>query len=152
MVLLLFSVPLFFAGCITYEDVEVLGIEDVRVASAGESGIILDLSIKVHNPNNYKISIVSSDLDLLINGQPAGKATLEHKIVFAKASETVQHVQIKADYVSVMGRLNSGIFSLITGSGIKVGISGHIKAKAFGLRKKIKIEASDSVNLSDFGL
>ena len=54
-------------SCIEYKDVEVIDVSDIRVKSLTTSVVEIEFKMQVNNPNNYKISVVDSDLELFIN-------------------------------------------------------------------------------------
>ena len=134
-------------SCLTYKDVEIKGIRGVKVANFSKTGIDAEIQVQVSNPNNYKITVVASDLDLSINKKAMGKASIANKIVLPKNSEEIHTLKIKATYRdSAEGGLLS-LFSLITAKSIDLGVKGTIKAKAFLIHKKIDIDFTERVKL-----
>lgn len=144
--LVLFGMLALLSSCLKYEEVKVLGVEDVAVKKFSAKGVELEISVKIKNPNNYKISIVSSDLDLYVNRNKAGKATIMDKIVIPKHSEEIHRFIVQANYKEVMAGLKGGIFSILTGGSVPLRIKGKITAKAKMLRKSFDVDITKKVS------
>lgn len=144
--LVLFSMLAMLSSCLKYEEVKVLGVEDVAVKKFSAKSVELEVSVKIKNPNNYKISIVGSDLDLYINRNKAGKAKIMDKIVIPKHSEEIHSFIVQANYKEVMAGLKGGIFSILTGGSVPLRIKGKITAKAKMLRKSFDVDITERVS------
>lgn len=144
--LILFSIPIMLSSCLKYEEVKVLGVEDVAVKKFSAKSVELEVSVKIKNPNNYKIKIVGSDLDLFVNGNKSGKAKILDKIVIPKHSEEVHTFIVQANYKEVMAGLKGGIFSILTGGAVPLRIKGKITAKAKMLRKSFEVDITEKVS------
>jgi LEA14-like dessication related protein len=108
------------------------------------SGIEAIVSMKVKNPNNYKITIVNSDLDLFINGSKMGKAIIKDKIVLKKQQTEV--------YTFVVGAKPSGgilgsLLSIAFSKNVRVGVKGKVKARAFMVSKSFPVDVEQNVSL-----
>ena len=51
-------------SCLTYEEVEFVGVKNVDVESFSMKEAVIKVTVQVKNPNKYKIKITNSDLDL----------------------------------------------------------------------------------------
>ena len=140
-------VALLLGSCIKYEQVEVIGVEDVTMNKFSTSGVEVEISIRVNNPNNYKITIVNSDLDIYVKGKRAGKAKITNRIVIPKNSRDVHKIKVKANYNELMGALTGNILGLLTGGSTELRIKGEITAKAKMLRKKFPVDFKKRVDL-----
>jgi len=144
--LVLFSMQVMLSSCLKYEEVKVLGVEDVAVKKFSAKSVELEVSVKIKNPNNYKISIVGSDLDLYVNRNKSGKAKIIDKIVIPKHSEEIHRFIVQANYKEVMAGLKGGIFSILTGGSVPLRIKGKITAKAKMLRKSFDVDITEKVS------
>ncbi|MCI5055186.1 MAG: LEA type 2 family protein [Flavobacteriales bacterium] len=144
VLLLPLSLCLLLVSCITYEDVEMLGLEDIKMKEFSTSGVEAIVSMKVKNPNNYKISIVNSDLDLFINGSKLGKAVIKDKIVIKKDRTEVYSFTVGA---KPSGGILGSLLSMAFSKNVKVGVKGKVKARAFMVSKSFDVDVEQNVSL-----
>ena len=104
--------------------------------------------MKVKNPNNYDISIVSSDLDIIINGNPVGKANFAEKIKLPKKSEEVHRFVIESNFDKTGSGLLTTLASVLFTQSVKLSVKGDVTAKAMFVQKKIKVEFNENVAYS----
>ncbi len=134
------------SSCITYKEVEMTGVESYKIERFDARGAEIEVVVRVANPNAYKIKVTHSDLDLYLNGKPAGKATIKKKIVMPRQSDMSHSFIIACNFSELAGGVGS-LVTLFTGGKIVFETSGWIKAKAFGIGKKIPIDYSDKISL-----
>lgn len=123
-------------------------LENVSVKQFSSKGIVAEVFMKIKNPNNYDISIVSSDLDIIINDKPVGKANFSDKIKLLKKSENVHRILIESNFEKIGSGLLATLASVITTQSVKFGVKGNITAKAMLVQKKIKVDFNENVAYS----
>ena len=138
---------LLLSSCIKYEQVEVIGVEDIGINQFSTQGVVVEISLRVHNPNNYKITIVNSDLDIFVKDKRAGKAKITNRIVIPKNSREVHKVIVKANYNELMGAIKGNFLGLLTGGSMDLRLKGQITAKAKMLKKKFPVDFKKRVDL-----
>ncbi|MEM9023650.1 MAG: LEA type 2 family protein [Bacteroidota bacterium] len=149
--LLIWALMIGFSGsltsCLSYEDVTIGNVQDVKVKNFSKAGIEVEVAIPVTNPNRYKISIVDSDLNINLNGKDMGKARFPNKITVPAKSDGVQRFTIEADYdQSMKGGLGS-LLSLLGNKDMQLHLTGDIKAKAGLLRKSFPVDIKERITL-----
>jgi LEA14-like dessication related protein len=137
----------FLISCLPYNEVELISVDNVEVKKFTMSGIRAEVTVKVSNPNNYKISIIDSDLDIYLNGIMMGKATIKETIVLEKKSKDSHRFTIDTNYTGASAGGLSAIMTLITSSSVNLGLKGTIKAKAKFIRKKVDVEFNERVSI-----
>lgn len=136
-----------FTSCLKYQEVKVLGVEDVKIKEFSTKGVEVEVSIKISNPNSYKIKMVHSDLEIFVKGKKAGKARIVNKITLPKKSEAVHTFTITANYNQILSALGGGLLSLFSSGTIPLQIKGNITAKALGIRKTFPVNVKENVKL-----
>ena len=136
----------FLQSCLTYEDVEFAGMDNVSVNHINMDGASVAVTVKVKNPNNYKIKITKSDLDLYLGDRKVGKAKIDRRIVLKGNSSDSHTFNIDASF-GEMGSAFGGLFQVLASGSANVKVDGWVKAKAFGIGKKFPVEFSDNVKL-----
>jgi len=136
------SVPaLLFSGCFSYHEVTLKGITDVAIDQLDQNGVAARVTVRVDNPNNFRVRVGQPDVDLFLNGAPIGKALLDSAIVLEKHTERDYAVPLRASFADngtpVMGALLTAAFS----GKAHLKASGTITGRAFLLRKRIPFEA-----------
>lgn len=144
---LVLVVSLFtFSSCLTYQDVEIVSVNDVKVEKFTKDEARVAVTVTVDNPNSYKIKIVNSDLDLFLNGNAMGEAVIDNTIVLPKKSRKEHTIYISTDLSKAAGLLPT-LFTMALGSQAKFRVTGTIKAKAFGIGKKFPVDFQENVKL-----
>jgi LEA14-like dessication related protein len=141
----LFSV-VFLTSCFDYEDVDFKGVQNIGLEDRSGGIITLRMDIKVNNPNSYNIKIKKSSLDVFVNGSKVGKTKMKNNIVLKKNHQDVYPLYLTLSEKELKSSALSSIGSLLTGK-MKVRVKGEIKAKVYGIGKKVPIDLEESVNL-----
>jgi LEA14-like dessication related protein len=147
--LLLFGlgILLFLGSCKPIQTPLVKGIEGYKVNKMEASDLELQLNIKVNNPNDFKIVLADYDLDISLNGLPIGKAKAKENIVFEPKVEKGYPFIIHTNLKSVLAQILPSL-SLFTGNKqLDLKLNGYIRAKAFGVGKKIPLNLDQKIDL-----
>ena len=107
--------------------------------------MVIDINVQVRNPNNYKISVVKTDLNVSLNHKDMGKAEINGDLVLPKNSNEIHRITARLDGRQIGGAM-SLLLSTALGNPINISIKGSITAKAKLLRKKIDIEFTERVS------
>lgn len=138
----LFSIVLL-SGCMNYSEVEVLGIQDAQITRFDGSKIAATVTVLVHNPNDYRISLQDPDVDLYVNDAPLGKATLDSTIVLDRNSTRTYTIPLNV----TLNRTGAAPFLLtaaLSGS-VKLGVKGTVVGKTGLLRKRFPFEVEQVI-------
>lgn len=139
--LLLFCAPLL-AGCLGYREVELRAVHDIQVERFDAQGLALRVDVEVHNPNGYRIHVQDPDVDLFLNGRPAGRAELDSALVLEKRSTRRYSVPLHT-------RFTGGGLLLLLGSALgdelRVGATGTVTGRAGLLKRKVPFEVEETL-------
>jgi len=139
---------LLMQSCIAFKDLEFKGIDSYKVEEISMSGIKLNLSVKIENPNWFKIKARGGEVDVKLGGNSLGKFLLTDEVILPKKSDGVITVRIESKFKSFLGGGFIGIMSMIRNGGeVEVEMKGHIKAHALGVTKKIPISTKEKIRL-----
>jgi len=105
------------------------------------------VAMQINNPNNYKISIVNSDLDLYLNETNLGKAEIDNKVVLPPNSNEIQHAFISTSLKNVASNSLPILLTLMNKKSFPIHVKGNIKAKAKGLSKSFPVDFKENANL-----
>ena len=138
-----------FSSCLEFDDVKFKGIESVKFPKIDQSEILIDLSLKLDNPNNYKIKIKPSTLDVYIGGVLMGQVSIDKKFVIKRKQEGVYSTQLVC-------KLEDGVFfslmKFATMKELSVRFKGRVKGTVYGISKKVDIDETKTLDGSKLKL
>ena len=149
--LIVLSVVLL-TSCSMYKDVEIVEVKDFELVEYSEDLVQIDLELEVMNPNGYKVKLLSSDIDLSLNGEDLGKLRLKEQMVLPKKSTSVQTMKVLADYDAINDGIMENIMSLMFAQAIIIEAKGEVKGKALGIAKRVDVDVKEEVTLDDLGI
>jgi len=135
-----------------YKRLEVVEVESMHVDVFSAEKVQITASLVLSNPNNFKVTIRQSDLDLYVNGVKVATATIKKRIELPENTEMVHDLIIDSSLENVGGGVLSSLFSIISRGVIKIGIKGSVKASAFNMTEwvPVDIEEDVKVDVGDF--
>ncbi|MCC6577848.1 MAG: LEA type 2 family protein [Flavobacteriales bacterium] len=129
------------AGCLSYREVTVEGVEALRLTGLDARGLAVRAEVRVNNPNGYRIRLRDPDLELFLDGTRVGTAVLDTPLTVPARATSVVRVPLHA-------RLEGGPL-LATGLGMLLGRTPvlraegtvHVRAGWVGRRIPFRLEA-----------
>jgi LEA14-like dessication related protein len=96
-------------------------IYEIKVVSINAENTVLDLSISVRNPNHYKLTVITLDVNLLNSDrEPLGSADLTKHVLIPRQKSNALYFRLVLDTRSAVKLLNhSGrkVWLYVSGSG-----------------------------------
>lgn len=139
---LLFLLPLVFmlSGC-GLQPIVPKGIEGIKFLKLDpiQGLVILDMGMKIDNPNGIAFTLFGSELDIKVGGVELGKVTINEKVKIKRKTEDVYHVKVNAKVADVI-RSIPALIRIIAQKQANVEVKGWIRAGALGLKKTIPVE------------
>jgi|GEM_PF-4932203 len=136
---------LFFSGCTLFREVEMHGVEDIRVEEFSASGVRLHADIKLHNPNGYKVKMTRADLDLRANNKYIGKVKLDETLVLQRKFEGVQTVKFSVAQEKLSLEFLGQVFMIALTGRATLDIEGSVTGKGMGVAKKVPVKHKEEV-------
>ncbi len=133
-------------SCWSYEEVSLQRIVSMEIKNFTLKGIEVAVEMEINNPNNYKITLLDADVNLIINQKDLGKANVQNKVVLAKRSIEKYIVHIKKDFDNMNALMSLGSSYLSGGAqNFVINAKGNIKAKAFMISKRFDVDVTERV-------
>ena len=143
--LLFVSLAMALPGCL--HKIEVVEIEKFSNVEFGFKGMKSDLVVRVYNPNYLSFKLKSADILLSVGEIAVGDAVLVEQITLA-SNDTTNVVLRVATRKGSLGRiLQQNFRNMINGSEIPFLAEGEITGQFLGLKKKIPIKYSETLEL-----
>lgn len=135
-------------SCFSYKELQVKEVQSVKLLSVNTDNTAdVEVTLKIANPNRWKIIVRDYNLEAFINTKYVGKVNFDKKILIPKKSENCYTLVLKADMAQVKKLMPSLIFS----SKALLSIKGDLKVKAKGFSKKINIDREETISRKDLG-
>lgn len=134
---------IFLAASCDFKEVQFKGIENVQMPQISDSEILVGLTLKLENPNKFKIKIKPSAVDVYIEEKMMGTIFLDKKVVLKKKQESSYTTQLRVKLA------DGALFSLLkymARKEVPVRFKGKVKGSVFGISKKIDIDQTKIVN------
>ncbi|MBX7051183.1 MAG: LEA type 2 family protein [Flavobacteriales bacterium] len=149
--LLLAIIAFSLDSCRVYKEVEVKEVLDVQVLSFDEKGAECEIYLTVENPNNYKITLTETHVDLIFEGKPLGEVEVIEKTVIPKMAQSTIKLKCIAssDNIQVIA---GDFFTLLFKSEFTLEGKGYIRGKALMVSKTVPVEFKENIKKEDFGL
>jgi LEA14-like dessication related protein len=139
------SAILIMSSCSKPKDLKYGAITDVAIKNLSLSGVDVEATIPVENPNGYEIKVEDAALDLSMDDKVIAHVLQSYPVTIAGKT--------KGDYkVGASIRLaNAGaimsLMSLVNGGGNKnLSLDGTLKAKSFVVTKTVQVHQTNIQN------
>jgi len=142
----LLVISLVISSCLSYEEVTLTKVVDTKVKSFTAEKVEMEISLQINNPNNYKITITNTDLDIMLNGTALGKAIVDQRIVIPKKSNNVHTFTVKLKNKDLASKAMPAMLGAALGGSMRMTVKGTIKAKAKMISKKVPIEFTENLS------
>lgn len=146
-VLVLIVISITLTSCFKYEDVVMKEVTNVSVNSFSANNIEIKVDMRIINPNNYKISIVDSDLELFVKNKKVGTSKIKDNIDLPKNSDETHQIVVKTTVEDMIGTAIPVILSVLFEDSVDLQVKGEIKARAKSLSKSFPVDFKEKVRL-----
>ena len=139
----LLSVPL--TSCLSYKEVELIDVTDIRVERMDARGVAVRVNALVNNPNNYRIHAQEPDVDLYRNDKFIGKGVLDSVITLLPKTTQVYSIPMHAELQggSLLMVLLSGALG---GNDMKLAAKGTVVGRVGLFRKRFPFEFEETID------
>jgi LEA14-like dessication related protein len=135
------------SSCFNYKDLSFNGVENLKLSKIEQGELNLSLDIKLENPNNYKIKIKPTDLQIYVSNKELGSIRLDKKLVIKKNSSATYPVVINTKLRNAAGAGIGTIMELSTKKSVHIQIKGPLKGSVYGFTKKVVLDETKVIDL-----
>ncbi|HLG02629.1 MAG TPA: LEA type 2 family protein [Bacteroidia bacterium] len=131
---------LFLSGC-KIQPVVLTAIEDIKFGNIDflRGTLMLDMGMRIKNPNKFTAAVHSMELELSINGAKLGSLFVEDKVKIRKDTEEVYRMHVNA-YLSDIIIGIPKIVQAIAAKQATVSVKGSVRAGVGPFRKKFPVD------------
>jgi LEA14-like dessication related protein len=138
-------------GCRVYRDVEFKGVKETKFTSFNSQGVSCEFDVEIYNPNPYKITLMSSDVDLFFEGTRLGRVELPASAILNAEEKTSLKLTCTAEPSSIP-KLVGGAIGMVFKKDLVIEGKGAVTAKAILITKTVPVEFSQRIRKEDLGL
>jgi|GEM_PF-1245080 len=136
---------LFFLSSCQVEQVEFMELKNVVVKDVKPKEIYLDVTAVLDNPNSFSIKIIDSDLDLYLEGNKLGKATLLEEFTLESGEQKAYDLKVKAVGDNIQMKMLPVMLSAALTGKVTVKLQGDITGRVALIKKKVKVDITQEV-------
>ncbi|HXB91714.1 MAG TPA: LEA type 2 family protein [Puia sp.] len=124
--LLLFAgLSLSIAGCRQPQAPEYYGFQNLQVSQGAGHSTMLAATIKFYNPNPFSMELKRAEMDVSINGKPAGHSLIDSTILIPRKDTFYVPVSVQLDLRSIL----SNALQLLLDQQATLSLDGKVKVK-----------------------
>lgn len=140
------SVLLLLASCGHPDAPEYYGFQDVKVGKVENQQANLTATLKFYNPNYFNLTLKSAEVDVALNGKPAGHSELDSTILIPKRDTFYVPVSMRVDLRALMGNA----MQVLLERQVNIALDGkvHLKRGMFPINRPFHYEGKQ--DLKDF--
>lgn len=125
---LLYPIPflliiLFTTSCQAPKDLVYRDFKNLKVETVGFASTTLKVDLVYYNPNNFRIQLKYTDLDIYVNNNYLGHSSQDYQITIPKLAEFNMPLAIEVD----MKNLLKNAFPTLLGKEVMVKVTGTVK-------------------------
>ncbi len=123
--LLIAGLTLSIAGCRQPQAPEYFGFQNLQVSQGTGHSTTLAATIKFYNPNPFSLELKRAEMDVSINGKPAGHSLIDSTILIPRKDTFYVPVSVQLDLRSIL----SNALQLLLDQQATLSLDGKVKVK-----------------------
>jgi len=139
-----FFAAILVAGCHQPEAPEYYGFQDLRIGTVTGQQTTLSTTLKFYNPNPFSLQLRRAELDVLLNGKPAGHSVLDSTVFIPQKDTFYVPVALQ---VNLQGLLGNAL-QLLLDPHVTVTLDGrvHLKRGMIAFSRPFHYETKEDVS------
>ena len=128
-------------GC-SIKPVLIKEVSSANVVSVQNGKAVVQVNMRIENPNWFRIKVKSADLNGQINNSQIGVIGFPNKLVIKGNEDKTYPLLFDISLANIVPLLPSLMFS----ESVTLGLKGNFKAKAFIISKRIPLDVKKSIS------
>ncbi|MBN9380245.1 MAG: LEA type 2 family protein [Chitinophagaceae bacterium] len=132
------------AGCRKPEAPEYYGFQDLHIGRGEGQQATLGTTLKFYNPNPFSLQLKRAEMDVLLNGRPAGHSVLDSTVLIPKKDTFYVPVTMQLNLQGVL----SNALQIFLEKQVTVTLDGrvHLKRGAIPFSRPFHYEGKEDLN------
>ncbi|MCF6359148.1 MAG: LEA type 2 family protein [Cyclobacteriaceae bacterium] len=132
-------------ACKEYEDIQFLGLKDVKVNGIKNGKLLIRTNAAFHNPNDAKGKLKSANIYVLYQGDTLAHVTHIEKLVVGANTNFEVPLSLEISMNKLQKGLLSNLASLLRKKSVELEFKGNIKVASFGFAQTIPISYKEQI-------
>jgi len=132
------------AGCHQPQAPEYYGFQDLRIGQANGQQATLGTTLKFYNPNPFSLTLKGAEMDVWLNGKPAGHSVLDSTVQVPKKDTFYVPVTMQLNLQGLLGNA----LQILMEKQVTVILDGkvHLKKGAIPFTRPFHYEGKEDIN------
>jgi len=144
-IVLLLVITLSVIACKQYEEIQFLGLQDVKVNGIKEGKLLINTNATFNNPNSFKGKLKSADIYVFYKGDTLARVTNVKKLSVAPNSKFNVPLSLEVSMSKLQKGLLSNLASLFKKKSVELEFKGNIKVASFGFSQTIPVSYKEEI-------
>ena len=142
---------LFLAFCCLFlscnvQMITVSKIEKSKIIKMDKSGIEIEITVHIKNPNSMGFNIYKAEFDVSVNGMAVGKGGINKKMRIKKNSDDAHTFTVSSDFSKLSITDLPKLMALSKAKSADIGLKGFIKVGKVFYKKTFDVDKTEKVN------
>ncbi len=138
-------VVLSIVSCKEYEEIQFLGLKEVKVNGIKEGNLLLSTKASFNNPNEFKGKLKSADIYVLFKGDTLAHISHIEKITVAPSANFDVPLSMEVSMDKLQKGLLSNLSALFKKKSVELTFTGNIKVASFGFTQTIPVNYKEEI-------
>lgn len=135
----------FLSSC--YQQISIVQVDDFSNIEIGFKELKADLDIYIYNPNVFKITVESAQIDLSVGDLQAGEVKLSGITTLNPQDTTTIHLAVKTSNGALAKILKENALIVLKGGKVPFTADGVIVAGAWKFKKELSVTHTEEIGL-----
>lgn len=144
---LLFGILAFSCiSCAEYQEIQFLGLKEVKVNGIKNGNLLLSTKAVFNNPNDFKGKLKSADIFVLFKGDTLAHVTNVEKLSVAPNSTFNVPLSMEVSMEKLQKGLLSNLAALFKKKLVELEFKGSVKVASFGFTQIIPVSYKEEIS------
>jgi len=139
LIIILFALPILLSGCLNYEDIKIIKINEVNYEELKGGVLKLAITARVDNPNFFDVKITDANMVLQIQDRVLGNVSQVEKVTLSGRSEKDYTIRVSIELKEMLTNALSTYRTLMNDPK-SLNLSGTVHVKSFLYSKTLKVD------------
>jgi len=131
-------------GCHQPQAPEYYGFQDLRIGQPNGGQATLGTTLKFYNPNPFSLTLKGAEMDVWLNGKPAGHSVLDSTVLIPKKDTFYVPVTMQLNLQGLLGNA----LQILMEKQVTVTLDGkvHLRRGAIPFNRPFHYEGKEDIN------
>ena len=145
-IILFLAIALSTVACKDYEEIQFLGLKEVKVNGIKNGDLLLSTKAIFNNPNSFKGKLKSANIYVLYKGDTLANVTNINKLEVSPNSDFDVPLNMAISIDKLQKGLLSNLTSLFKKKSVELEFKGNVKVASFGFTQTIPISYKEEIS------